>query len=97
MHFGLECWSIQHQLKCSLERQFQLLKKTRNYGRCCLCDFVRDPKSFTGNFYIDEEILRASGVADMKQYACNPEYEDKIVDLERWMKGIVENQKKMKK
>jgi NAD(P)-dependent dehydrogenase (short-subunit alcohol dehydrogenase family) len=57
---------------------------------------VRDPKAFTGNFYIDEEILQAVGVVDMKQYACNPEFEDKIVDLEAWMRGIVEHQKKAK-
>lgn len=34
----------------------------------------KDPRSTkTGQFYIDEEVLNAAGITDMKQYACNPE------------------------
>lgn len=32
----------------------------------------RDPKSYTGNFAIDEDIVKAAGVKDLKPYACDP-------------------------
>jgi citronellol/citronellal dehydrogenase len=33
---------------------------------------TRDSRSATGNFYIDEEVLRAEGVADFEKYAVEP-------------------------
>ncbi len=34
----------------------------------------KDPRSAkSGQFYIDEEVLRSAGISDMKQYACVPE------------------------
>jgi citronellol/citronellal dehydrogenase len=33
---------------------------------------VRDSRSFTGHFFIDEEVLRAQGVTDFEQYALRP-------------------------
>jgi putative sterol carrier protein len=30
----------------------------------------RDPTTTSGNFFVDEDVLKAAGVADMKQYAC---------------------------
>jgi len=33
---------------------------------------TRNSLSFTGNFAIDEEVLREAGVEDMEQYACVP-------------------------
>jgi citronellol/citronellal dehydrogenase len=35
----------------------------------------RDSKSCTGNFFIDEEVLRAEGVTDFKKYSINPDNE----------------------
>ncbi|MGH7908635.1 MAG: SDR family oxidoreductase [Thermodesulfobacteriota bacterium] len=32
----------------------------------------RDSRSATGNFYIDEDVLRAEGVTDFEQYAVSP-------------------------
>lgn len=32
----------------------------------------RDSKSITGNFIIDEEILKEEGITDLTEYACNP-------------------------
>jgi citronellol/citronellal dehydrogenase len=32
----------------------------------------RDPRSCTGNFFIDEEVLRAEGVTDFERYAVSP-------------------------
>ncbi len=33
---------------------------------------TRDSRAATGNFYIDEEVLRSTGVADFDQYAVSP-------------------------
>ncbi|XP_060521802.1 hydroxysteroid dehydrogenase-like protein 2 [Cylas formicarius] len=33
---------------------------------------TRDPKTATGNFYIDDEVLQAEGITDFAQYACDP-------------------------
>ena len=41
----------------------------------------RDPRTCTGNFFIDEEVLRESGVTDFDQYAVTPGNEDLIPDL----------------
>lgn len=34
--------------------------------------FTRDPKTCTGNFFIDDDLLRSAGITDMAQYRCNP-------------------------
>ncbi len=34
--------------------------------------FCRDSRKATGNFYLDEEVLRAEGVADFTRYAVSP-------------------------
>lgn len=36
---------------------------------------TRDSKSCTGNFFIDEDVLRAEGVTDFTKYAVNPDKE----------------------
>ena len=33
---------------------------------------TKDSRSYTGNFAIDDEVLRANGITDMDQYACVP-------------------------
>ena len=33
---------------------------------------TKDSKSYTGNFAIDEDILKEAGMTDMDQYACEP-------------------------
>ena len=33
---------------------------------------TQDSKNYTGNFAIDDEVMRAAGVKDMDQYACVP-------------------------
>lgn len=32
----------------------------------------KDSKTTTGNFFIDEDILKNEGINDLKQYACDP-------------------------
>lgn len=39
----------------------------------------KEPKKCTGNFLIDDEVLQAAGITDMKQYACIPENADKLM------------------
>lgn len=39
----------------------------------------KEPKSATGNFFIDDEVLQAAGITDLKQYACVPENADKLM------------------
>ncbi len=34
---------------------------------------IRDSRSATGNFYIDEDVLRAEGVTDFEKYAVEPD------------------------
>jgi citronellol/citronellal dehydrogenase len=44
---------------------------------------LRDSKTFSGNFFIDEEVLRATGVKDFEQYAVSPG-ERLYIDLFVW-------------
>lgn len=39
----------------------------------------RDPKATTGNFYVDEDVLRSAGVTDFTEYACVKENADKLM------------------
>lgn len=41
--------------------------------------FKRDPKKCTGNFFIDDEVLKSAGVNDMLQYACDPTKADQLM------------------
>ncbi len=38
----------------------------------CFLDFFRDGKNFSGNFVVDEEILKEEGMKDFAQYAAVP-------------------------
>jgi citronellol/citronellal dehydrogenase len=42
---------------------------------------TRDPKQCTGNFFIDDEVLRAAGVVDLDQYAVTPGNKQFIPDF----------------
>ena len=33
---------------------------------------TQDSKTITGNFFLDEEVLKEKGVEDFKKYAVNP-------------------------
>ncbi|XP_057660308.1 hydroxysteroid dehydrogenase-like protein 2 [Diorhabda carinulata] len=43
---------------------------------------IKDPKTFTGNFCIDEDVLKQAGVTDQEliQYACNPDNVANLMD-----------------
>ena len=38
-----------------------------------------DPKTTTGNFFIDEQVLRDRGVTDFDQYCIDPAYKDQLM------------------
>lgn len=40
---------------------------------------IKEPRLTTGNFYIDEKVLREAGITDFKQYACFPDNEDELM------------------
>jgi putative sterol carrier protein len=40
---------------------------------------IKEPRLASGNFYIDEKVLQEVGIKDLKQYACFPENEDKLM------------------
>ncbi|CAG4975416.1 unnamed protein product [Colias eurytheme] len=39
----------------------------------------KDPRTYTGNFAIDEDVVRAAGVTDLKPYACDPANADRLL------------------
>jgi citronellol/citronellal dehydrogenase len=41
----------------------------------------RDSKSVSGNFFVDEEVLREEGVTDFEQYSVIPGTKDLIKDF----------------
>ncbi len=42
---------------------------------------VRDPRTCTGNFYLDEDVLREEGVEDFSRYAVTPGNQEFLPDL----------------
>lgn len=40
---------------------------------------TKDPKDCTGNFFVDENVVKDAGVTDLKAYACNPEMADQLM------------------
>jgi citronellol/citronellal dehydrogenase len=42
---------------------------------------TRDPRTCTGNFFIDDEVLREAGVTDLDQYAVTPGNRDLLPDF----------------
>ncbi|XP_059468423.1 hydroxysteroid dehydrogenase-like protein 2 [Neocloeon triangulifer] len=40
---------------------------------------TKDSSTFTGNFTVDEDLLRSEGVTDFDHYAVDPKYKDKLM------------------
>jgi NAD(P)-dependent dehydrogenase (short-subunit alcohol dehydrogenase family)/putative sterol carrier protein len=40
---------------------------------------IKEPRTCTGNFLIDEKVLKEAGITDLVQYACMPENADKLM------------------
>lgn len=54
-------------------------RKPEIMGDAVYALICKDSKSITGQFLIDEEILRNEGITDFTNYACNPENKDKLM------------------
>lgn len=39
----------------------------------------KDPKTYTGNFAIDEDVIKEAGIKDLLPYACDPKNADKLL------------------
>ncbi|KAL4708704.1 hypothetical protein ACJJTC_017383 [Scirpophaga incertulas] len=48
----------------------------------------KDPKIYTGNFAIDEDVVQQEGIKDMTPYACDPKNADSLL-----MDGFLDNPK----
>lgn len=56
-------------------------RKTDVMADAAYAILIRDPKTCTGNFYIDEQVLAQEGITDMKQYLSHPDNdENELVD-----------------
>lgn len=40
---------------------------------------TKPSRSCTGNFFIDEDVVKAEGVTDLSCYACDPKFADKLI------------------
>ncbi|CAL7938953.1 unnamed protein product [Xylocopa violacea] len=54
-------------------------RKPEIMGDAVYALICKDSKSITGQFLIDEEILKSEGITDFTDYACNPAYKDKLM------------------
>ncbi len=45
------------------------------------CLILTNPRSSTGNFYIDDELLAAHGITDLERYSVTPGTKDFIPDF----------------
>lgn len=41
---------------------------------------IQDPKALSGQFLIDEDVLKKAGVTNFDDYACNPKNKDKLMN-----------------
>ncbi len=57
-------------------QMMQLARKPSIMADAASAIFKRDFKTTSGNFYIDEDVLREDGVKDFKMYRVNPEAEE---------------------
>ncbi|XP_017866162.1 PREDICTED: hydroxysteroid dehydrogenase-like protein 2 [Drosophila arizonae] len=55
-----------------------LARKAEIMADAAYAIICRDSTAFTGNFFIDEEVLLNEGVTDLSKYACHPENKHKL-------------------
>lgn len=59
---------------------FKTSRKPEIMADAAYAILIKEPRTFTGNFLIDDEVLESNGVKDLVQYACDPAYADKLMD-----------------
>lgn len=57
----------------------QRSRKPRIVADAAYSILTKPSKLCTGNFFLDEEVLRADGVVDFSQYLVNPKYESELI------------------
>lgn len=57
------------------DAMMQQCRTTEIMADAALAILMKDSKTCTGNFFIDEDVLRDEGVSDFTKYAVNPEKE----------------------
>jgi NAD(P)-dependent dehydrogenase (short-subunit alcohol dehydrogenase family)/putative sterol carrier protein len=62
------------------KESFQMSRKPEIMADAAYAVLIKEPRSCTGQFLIDDEVLEQAGVKDLAQYACDPAYADKLVD-----------------
>ncbi|XP_028142544.1 hydroxysteroid dehydrogenase-like protein 2 isoform X1 [Diabrotica virgifera virgifera] len=70
------------QMLSGKEASAQYSRKPEIMADSAYAILVKDPKSFTGNFCIDDEVLKQSGATDtdIRNYACIPENADNLME-----------------
>lgn len=58
---------------------FNYSRKPEIMGDAAYAILIKEPRTCTGNFLIDEKVLKESGISDMLQYACVPANADKLM------------------
>ncbi|KAG5667602.1 hypothetical protein PVAND_015578 [Polypedilum vanderplanki] len=61
------------------KESFEFSRKPEIMSDAAYYILTKDPKTYTGNFSLDEQIILDAGIKDLKQYACNPENADKLM------------------
>ncbi|KAI4456864.1 hydroxysteroid dehydrogenase-like protein 2 [Holotrichia oblita] len=54
-------------------------RKPEIMGDAAYAILIQDPKQITGNFFIDDDVLRNAGITNLDQYACNLEFKDELL------------------
>lgn len=56
----------------------QISRKAEIMADAAYAILTKDPRVCTGNFFIDEDVLRGEGVKDFAEYSCVPGNEDRL-------------------
>lgn len=60
------------------DASFDFSRKVDIMADAAYAILTKDSKSFSGQFLVDEDVVRAEGVTDLIQYACVPANADKL-------------------
>ena len=61
------------------DKSFEYARNEEIMADAAYAILCKDPKLTTGNFFIDDDIVREAGVTDLTQYACVPANADKLI------------------
>jgi len=61
------------------DKSFQFARKDSIMADATYEILCQNPRNYSGQFLIDEDVLKASGVKDLTKYACVPENSDNLI------------------